>query len=451
MKILAQFILGVLAVSSLGVLAHYLAAALLRPAVLLNFLNRHKGKFSGYIYYGMLFSSWLAVAFVGAKGLLFWIPGSIGTETMDGTFFSIRETLAGFIALFSTPMIRLFEEIANNSVRLKYLDQEKSELTGMLRSLHSIEYRISNYEHLQKVSEHPHTRELYGRLLLAARELQHQMKRKIENARYKEKRQEQEQQKQEAERIIAEQNTQESLKRLEKLRLALTPAPAAPNIAVGTSDIEIDSPIYTVLDSALVRKKWAELDKSANTLLELNQRNIDSGERAPTVINSIVETWSGTKILPEANVIAMYSGSSQGGSTSLHTDILGHKYKYLNGFRFGSTFESLIEAFFVAYQLPTKGHYRDGLQGFDYTFLLEQSQLVNVLHAIGIDPADSRLKKLNRPCGIRVSRSNESFRVKCLGAYPNGSIHDFGVLLTSGRVRPEPAEQLVASLIPEFS
>ena len=98
---------------------------------------------------------------------------------------------------------------------------------------------------------------------------------------------------------------------------------------------------------------------------------------------------------------------------------------------------AVIEAFYVALQLRTKGAFWHGYYGRDYRFLLTTGQLAEVLISrsrASTRPLSDDLRALSSPCGIRVFKGRNSITVKCLATDPGNAVTDMVVVIADGRV-----------------
>jgi hypothetical protein len=445
-KIALQVILSAGAIASFLIIAHYFFLAINKPERLLRFLANLEKTATGKIYYGFLFIGWITAAYFGAKGLLFWVPTSIGNVDEYGDFQPLKDTIAIPLAFLSLPLIGSMEELARSKVRSRSLDDENVELKSILTEVSGLRYKLSRYEELQKSSDNPDQELFYARLQDLGEHLDKQINTVVENALNEDKRRREEQLEREALQAATSERQAEFARQLQDYRNALEVAAHRKQLETIRSLEHVSEGVEYLIDATIAVRKWHALERTADSFLSLNEKNIKNGEKVPSSINGLIGTYVGTSVIPPLTVMATYSGDSHGGHTELYVEIDGRKESYLKALKLENSLEALVEGLFIAFELPKKGAYWHGLYGRDYSFLFDNNQLIEVLrNKLKIPPNGNDISKVDRPCGIRISKSEHMLSVSCLAAYPNGTIVNMSAHIDGGRLVVEPEDTILKS------
>ena len=204
---------------------------------------------------------------------------------------------------------------------------------------------------------------------------------------------------------------------------------------------EITDDEHFVLDERLVAKKWAILELACKPFFDITERDIEAGRTEPCCINSLFDICGGIRVIEPLKIMSAYTGDPHGGHTDLYVGQGTEKHPYLSALTFENAVDSMIEAFYVAFELPKKGCFWHGCYDRDYSLLRGVRWLVAALQRRkGKSSAGDGQGKIDRPPGIRLIKHSDSYRLACLAAYPNGEVVDMSLTLNGGRIGAEPCE-----------
>lgn len=205
---------------------------------------------------------------------------------------------------------------------------------------------------------------------------------------------------------------------------------------------EIIDDQYLLLDEGLVAHKWAGLARACKPFFDISEHDIEAGRTEPCCINSLFDVCDGIRVIEPLKIMSAYTGDRHGGHTDLYVEQDTEKQPYLSALTFENSVVSMIEAFYVTFELPKKGCFWHGCYDRDYSLLRSVRWLVAALQRrsdISSD-GDGQVKKVDRPPGIRLIKHSDSYRLTCLAAYPNGEVVDMSLTLNGGRIAAEPSE-----------
>ena len=431
-----------------------------------------------------VFLALAAIAFLicmykGAETMLWWIPDEDGE-------FSARAYLALLFTFFCLDFGKFIDSATHDKFERKIISERARELERILEAstkswaLAALkkEYKekisaiyqngLSAYPEIEGLLPEGRRAQMYRQLTWDVEEFESQIKtlvenalnderrkreEKIENERRKqeekienERRKQEEKIENEAKQIEAAKRKADHVRQLRDYRKALETAMNKKLFEIVQGLERMADGSRYLIDANFVAQKWQALERSTNAILSLSEEEIRSGTKGPFSINRLFEACVGISVIASSTVMAAYSGDSHGGSTELYVEVDGHKQSYFNALTLGNSIDALIEGLYVAFELPKKGVFWHGLYGRDYTFLLDDSQIIEVLrNQLNIPPDNSEIAKIDRPCGIRISKNGNIYRVSCLAAYPNGAIVDMTVLIDNGRLVVEPEDKIVNS------
>lgn len=406
------------------------------------------------------------IIFGGAMTLLWWLPSSWGSVDEDGGYTTARVTLAGLVTFLGTPAVGYVLASATEAIYERRILSERSRglaeiLRALTRSADLQRLRLEFEARATSLDAHVQRRgdswvdsdttvrtpkESRQRMLRDLVELVERVESDVKDIASAALLQEQHRRESKANRlrelISAEDKAITAVADLNRYRDAL--AAAAGQIrrrSDGTASGTWPEP--QLLERALVDRKWAELDNHATGLFALSESDIRSGKKGPFSLEPFFAFCAHVALEPGSELTASYSGDAHGGHTELSARRAGQERSYLSALKVGTCHEALIEALYVGCELPTLGAYWHGLAGRDHKFLFEERQIIQVLQASGVSYDSAELRKIDRPCGVRVRHCAGSWEVCCLAAYPNGEIVDLAVKIDDGRITVLPAETLL--------
>ena len=195
-----------------------------------------------------------------------------------------------------------------------------------------------------------------------------------------------------------------------------------------------------------ILKRWRTLDKVAAENI-----SVERGVRERKyIINELFDSFNNSQKNSGVDIYAEYAGDDTfGGSTNLFCehddkpmDLLSkclNQYSFLDEIKFEMTLAGLIEAFYVAMILPTKGVYWHGHAFIDHcSFILAKDLFYKSRHLrekkICEYHGKNWLDKLAISLGIRIKREDMGYLVSCLALYVNYRIIDRSIKILDGKV-----------------
>jgi hypothetical protein len=375
----------------------------------------------------------------GADAMLFWLPHDWGSFDSERSFHSIRVSLASLFAFAAgIPLSRIIERATHDAHAVKVAKLRIDALDELLNAsadASSLERLAKKYE--DKQQETPWTQSA-----VLNRELAERARALAERLRSNEERERQHAVQRQDEQLEAAKRSAESSQQIvgERIRLANLLRTTHPRC----SDLEdIEDGVEYLLDGPKVRRLWADLERLTGEHFQLCDKEIDAGSSDRRDITALFHADPGVSVKSGFAIFAQYTGDHNGGRTAFVGESERNEFHYLNALTFPKTLHGAVSALYFAYRLHTIGAFWHGLYGRDYKFLLNSTELIEAL--IKLKLSNEELAKLNRPAGIRFSKSNGECRITCLAVYPNGTIVDISVDLDQGAAILIPQETVFES------
>ena len=213
------------------------------------------------------------------------------------------------------------------------------------------------------------------------------------------------------------------------------------------------------LDGSDVSEKWTVLDKVAAEYI-----SVERGVRERKyIINELFDSFNNSQKKSEVDIYAEYTGDDTfGGSTELFCkrddksmnllSIGFGKYSFLDEIKFEMTVTGLIEAFYVAMILPTKGVFWHGHAFIDdCSFILAKDLAYGDRSVREEDISEYHgknwLDKLGIPLGIRIKREDMGYSVSCLALYVDSRIIDRSIKVLNGKAIQNEKQVILESNI----
>ena len=208
-----------------------------------------------------------------------------------------------------------------------------------------------------------------------------------------------------------------------------------------------------------VLKRWSALDKVA-----VENISVERGVRERKyIINELFDSFNNSQKKSGVDIYAKYTGDDTfGGSTKLFCEYneksmdlwskCFNEYSFLNEIKFKMTLAGLIEAFYVAMILPTKGVFWHGNAFIDDCSFILTKDLVfedRTFREKDISEYHGKnwLDKLGIPLGIRIKRENMGYLVSCLARYVDSSIIDRSIKILDGKIIQDEKQVILESNI----
>ena len=439
MEMFLYILVSICSFVSVLVILHYFVLALRKPEKLVLFVDNLEDSnrthpFKMWAYYAFLWIGLMAMTYAGTKLMFFWIPSSIGSIDEGGEFVSLRDYIAFTTAFFSPILSTAMVELARNKVQSKFLGIENEELKSIINAPSELKYTIEKFNKLKNDAATQDEVILYSQLLKVSQDLDEKVDLLLSSKIDQINREREEKEKRDQMKANAKKLEEDNAKQLQYYNNALKSKRDFTGIKVINKYEDIDDGPSCLIEAFITRKKWETLDKIANSYLGLNDNDIKTG-REPININGLFDSCAGIYVVKPGNIMAAYSGDSQGGSTAYYIETALDKESYLHAINLTNSLDALIEGYYVALELPRKGVFWHGLYGRDYNFIFNNDQLVNVLKSRSTKPTDGKeIDRLGHPAGLRVIKSGDEYCVSCLAFYPDGAIKDLSILIKGGQI-----------------
>lgn len=375
------------------------------------------------VFIGVVFVGWLALVFVGVRGLLFWLP--FGEEPIH--------TLAGLVALGSAPLFLHLERLPRMRRQLDVLASasswERKQLDhGIPLSEAVLEQLAADASDTNKTAtdrEIAETKLGFARALkareerleaLVKRNLQYEEERKAELA-------------ENARREQAKQAQQEADRRIDQ---ALTALLASRPTCVIPQTLAVD--IESVVQLEIVKTSWTLFTKHIVSIRPKLSSEVDVASRR---LEAALFKLPGVTLPPGVSVQILFKGNDMDGYCDAVATSEGIEQPLGDALLYNDTMEGLLTAFFFGAALKPAWSWGHGYYDRDYEPALSVKGLRDALSTKCLPMPD------DVPPGVRVRRASDDLYVlSCLATRWGWGLYDMSVEVKNGKASALPAREI---------
>ena len=204
----------------------------------------------------------------------------------------------------------------------------------------------------------------------------------------------------------------------------------------------------------VIDAKWKQLEHLTGSFIKDQKASSSdrscNGTNIEFTLGSLFERYESISPVRFANIVGIYVADEFFDGFNVKAEVDGLRSDYLEGLQVDrNTIDSMIESFYVAFQL-CRSEFMLDYQQYTRRFLFSTRPLIDSFEKAGYDHCfpwhyarDLYYSgKMPRPLGIRVSKRRDRFYVSCMALHSSGIITDKTVRIDNGRLLRLPNDTL---------
>jgi len=339
-------------------------------------------------FFAIVGGALIVCLFVGAKTFLSWMPTTWGSVNEEGDYVQLADKLAAVycvtcgsgIIVLAWRAIKSHYEVTELREYGKWEDRIQSaildpgslasvkrELTSAIEALRHEEEPMRNTDRLPYASRQK-WRLLNRRIAQLEHFLTRTTKAEDQLTQLKEKvlsdhlQEEERREREQVELTRKQAELAEKIKRKEAAAQAIREFTAAVAVARARRAISYSETMeglsegkVFIADSGYVSKRWSEIGAEVGAQVNISESDIERCQKGPYRIERFYGPFNAIRMDEPPAVYAEYTGDYIGGRTSTYIVQKGDRVPVLSSLVFHPDVDGVIEAFYIAFELPKLG------------------------------------------------------------------------------------------------